>query len=207
MENNLHELKLKILLIGNSDVGKTSIILKYVDNNFSEEHLSTIGIEKKYKEIIKGNYKIILDIYDTAGQERYKVINKSFFNGAKGIIFVYDITNFKSFEGIQNWMKETELYTNFKSILCGNKIDLDSKRQVKNSELKEYGIKKKIDVFEVSAKTGANIDKIFDKIVSLILEDKTEKEVIEEFGVLQGKNFILTSVSKEKTGKNNCCKK
>ena len=207
MENNLHELKLKILLIGNSDVGKTSMILKYVDNNFSEEHLSTIGIEKKYKEIVKGNYKIILDIYDTAGQERYKVINKSFFNGANGIIFVYDITNFKSFEGIRNWMKETELYTNFRSILCGNKIDLDSERKVKYNELKEYGIKKKIDLFEVSAKTGENIDKIFDKIVSLILEDKTEKEIIEEFGVLQGKNFILTSLSKEKTGKNNCCKK
>ena len=170
-------------------------------------YLSTIGVEHKYKEIIKGKYKIGLDIFDTAGQERFKSIAKSFFHQTDGIIFVYDITNLESFEGIKDWMKFAETYTNFKSILCGNKLDLESERQVKSSDLKEFGIKNKIDVFEVSAKNGTNIEKIFDKLVSLFLEDKTDEELVEEFGVYQGKGFNLNKANMNKNGKNNCCKK
>ena len=207
MEEELQELKLKILVLGDSLVGKSSIILKYADNVFHENHLATIGVESKNKEIIKGKYKILLNLWDTGGQERFKAITKSFFNGANGIIFVYDITKKKSFEGIKSWMKDSEPYGNFKSILCANKLDLNSKREVKKEVLEEFALKNKINFFETSAKDGTNIDKVFDKLVSLILEDKNDEELIKEFGVKKGKNVVLSKKDNKKTRKNGCCKK
>ena len=93
------ELKLKLLIIGDSGVGKTSILLKYVENSFTDQHIATIGVEYKTKVITKGKYKITLNIWDTAGQERFKSITKSFFSNANAIIFVYDITKRESFSG------------------------------------------------------------------------------------------------------------
>ena len=137
------ELKLKLLIIGDSGVGKTSILLKYVDNFFTDQHIATIGVEYKTKVITKGKYKITLNIWDTAGQERFKSITKSFFSNANAIIFVYDITKRESFSGtsgVKNWIKDSEEYGKFDRILCGNKLDLEAKRKVTTDELKEYGI-------------------------------------------------------------------
>ena len=139
----LPELKFKILIIGDSAVGKTSMLLKYVDNYFPETHMATIGVEYKSKTINTPKYKINLNIWDTAGQERFKSITRSFFNNTNGIVFVYDITNKTSFEGVKNWIKDSEPYGRFQSVLCGNKLDLENKREVKNDTLKEYGMKKK----------------------------------------------------------------
>ncbi len=203
---NLPELKLKILVIGDSSVGKTSMLLKYVENIFSEAHMATIGVEYKNKVINTPKYKVNLNIWDTAGQERFKSITKSFFNNTNGIVFVYDITSKESFEGAKNWMKDAEPYGKFESVLCGNKVDLEEKRIVKFDQLKEFGLKKKIDVFETSAKTGANLNKVFQKIVDLILQNRTDEEIIKEFGVI-GKNLSLGKKKTQKGGKGNCCNK
>ena len=203
---NLPELKLKILVIGDSSVGKTSMLLKYVENIFSEAHMATIGVEYKNKVINTPKYKVNLNIWDTAGQERFKSITKSFFNNTNGIVFVYDITSKESFEGAKNWMKDAEPYGKFESVLCGNKVDLEEKRIVKFDQLKEFGLKKKIDVFETSAKTGANLNKVFQKIVDLILQNRTDEEIIKEFGVI-GKNLSLGKKKTQKGGKVNCCNK
>ena len=122
-----HELKLKILLIGDSAVGKTSMLLKYVDNYFPETHMATLGVEYKTKVISTDKFNINLNIWDTAGQERFKSITKTFFNNTNGIIFVYDITSKESFDGVKNWIKDSEVYGKFESLLCGNKCDLEKK--------------------------------------------------------------------------------
>ena len=198
------ELKFKILIIGNTAVGKTSMILKYVDNEFPEAHMATIGVEFKNKTIETNKYKVTLNIWDTAGQERFRSLTKSFFNNANGIIFVYDITKEETFEGVKNWMRETEPYK-FESILCGNKLDLQGLRKVKYDTLKEFGLKKKMVVFETSAKTGQNLQEAFEKLADLIIKSKSHEELINEFGVKSGENLSLSKSNRNFQSNKSCC--
>ena len=201
------ELKLKILIIGDSAVGKTSLLLKYVENYFPETHMATIGVEYKTKVIETSKYKVNLNIWDTAGQERFKSITKSFFNGANGIVFVYDITESSTFSGVKNWIKDSDPYGKFESVLCGNKDDLKEKRQVKTDALKEYGLKKKIAVFETSAKTGHNVNEAFKQLVDLILNSRSDEELVRDFGVKGNQNFNLTKNKSKNNKSGGCCNK
>ena len=205
--NQLPELKLKILIIGDSSVGKTSLLLKYVDNFFPETHMATIGVEYKDKKINTPKYRVTLNIWDTAGQERFKSITKSFFNKTNGILFVYDITSEETFAGVKNWIKDSEPYGKFQSVLCGNKVDLEGQRKVKIDTLKEFGLKKKMEVFETSAKTGTKVNEAFEKLVDLILKSRTDEELIKEFGVSQTQNLNLGKSNKKSKGGSNCCNK
>ena len=203
--NTLKDLKLKLLIIGDSNVGKTSMLLNYTDNYFPESHLATIGVEYKFKEIKTDKYNIALQIWDTAGQERFRSITKSFFRNTNGILFVYDITSRRSFQSVKDWIKDSEMHdSGFEKILVGNKIDLEPKREVQTDELKEYGLKKKIDIIETSAKERINIDEAFKKIVDLILGNKDEKKILEEFGVKTNNEINL---DKNVTKKDGCCLK
>ena len=203
--NTLKDLKLKLLIIGDSNVGKTSMLLNYTDNYFPESHLATIGVEYKVKEIKTDKYNIALQIWDTAGQERFRSITKSFFRNTNGILFVYDITSRRSFQSVKDWIKDSEMHdSGFEKILVGNKIDLEAKREVQTDELKEYGLKKKIDIIETSAKERINIDEAFKKIVDLILGNKDEKKILEEFGVKTNNEINL---DKNVTKKKGCCLK
>ena len=190
--NKLPEIKLKLLIIGDSNVGKTSMLLNYTDHYFPESHLATIGVEYKVKELTTDQYNISLQIWDTAGQERFRSITKSFFRNTNGIIFVYDITSRKSFQSVKDWIKDSEVHdTGFEKILVGNKIDLRDKREIKLDELKEYGLKKRIDVMEVSAKERINIDEAFQKIVDLILSNKNKDDILAEFRVSNSNDINL----------------
>ena len=202
--NKLPEIKLKLLIIGDSNVGKTSMLLNYTDHYFPESHLATIGVEYKVKELTTDQYNISLQIWDTAGQERFRSITKSFFRNTNGIIFVYDITSRKSFQSVKDWIKDSEVHdTGFEKILVGNKIDLRDKRQIKLDELKEYGLKKRIDVMEVSAKERINIDEAFQKIVDLILTNKNKMEILGQFGISNTNDINLNKENSKK--KDSCC--
>jgi small GTP-binding protein len=205
-KKTLPNLKFKILIIGDSAVGKTSLLLKYVDNLFSETHMATIGVEYKEKIIKTPKYNVILNLWDTAGQERFKSITKNFFNNTNGIVFVYDITNRETFDGVKNWIKDAEPYGKFESVICGNKNDLENNRQVPIGTLKEYGLKKKMEIFETSAKTGDGVNEAFEKLVELILNSRSDEDLIKEFGVSSQKHMSLTK-SKKKIKKDNCCNK
>ena len=206
--NNKPQIKLKLLIIGDSSVGKTSMLLSYTDNYFPESHLATIGVEYKVKEIQTDKYNISLQIWDTAGQERFRSITKSFFRNTNGIIFVYDVTCRKSFQSVKEWIKDSELHdTGFEKILCGNKIDLKEKREVNFDELEEFGMKKKIEVMEISAKENIKIDDAFQKIINLILKNKTDKEIIDEFGIKNNNNDINLDKNNTKKRKQGCCGK
>ena len=164
------ELKLKLLIIGDSGVGKTSILLKYVDNFFTDQHIATIGVEYKTKVITKGKYKI--QIWDTAGQERYRSITSAYYKGAKGALIVYDITRKNTFDNIDKWISDLKLNgdKNICILIVGNKSDLNEQREVDE----ELG-KKKAEMFktafmETSALNGENISKAFEEVIEQIYQ-------------------------------------
>ena len=197
---------IKLLIIGDSAVGKTSMLLKYTDNFFPESHLATIGVEFKTKEVEYNGYNIELQVWDTAGQERFKSITKSFFRNANGIIFVYDITQKNTFKNVKDWIKDSEVNDfGFKRILVGNKIDLQNKRQVSLEDAKEWADKKNMEVIETSAKTGANIDKAVLKLIELILQNKTNDEIMNKFGVTEKKNTEKLNNNDNKNKKSKKC--
>ena len=125
------EISVKLLLVGDTCVGKTSLLLQYTENTFPEDHGATIGVDYKIKMFQYKDFQVKLQIWDTAGQERFHSITNNFFHNADGILFVYDITNEKSFEGVKNWIKEAEEVGDyFKRIIIGNKCDLEKYREV-----------------------------------------------------------------------------
>ena len=196
---------LKILIIGDSNVGKTSILLQYTSNFFQETHIATIGVEFKLKEIMLDNIEYKLNIWDTAGQERFKAITKSFFKAADGIVFVYDVTNKPSFENIKNWIKDAESKANdFKIIIVGNKIDLNDSREVSFEEGKNLAKKKNCPFFESSAKDKINIDEIFITLLEEIL--KAQKNIKEEKKNEGENKIILEKDDNSKTKSKKCCK-
>ena len=193
----------KILIIGDSNVGKTSILLQYTSNFFQETHIATIGVEFKLKEITLDNIEYKLNIWDTAGQERFKAITKSFFKAADGIIFVYDITKKSTFTNIKNWFQDAESKTDdFKSIIVGNKIDLNDERTVTPEEGQNFANKKNCPFFESSAKDKINIDEIFLTLLKEILKNK--KDVIDSKIKEEEKTINLDNNNIQKKTKK-CC--
>ena len=161
---------IKILTLGDTSVGKTSIVLRYSDNTFNETNtLSTIGIDFKIKTIKRGGESIKVSIYDTAGQERFQNIIKHYYRGANGVLLTFDISNRNTFKKLDFWyndMKENLGDLN-KVYICliGNKIDKEEKREITFEEANQYANEKNLPYFEVSAKTGKGIKQLFDEAI------------------------------------------
>ena len=198
---------LKILLVGDSSVGKTTLLLKYVDGQFSENHITTIGVEYKDKELIVNNRKVNIQIWDTSGQERYQSITKNFYRNADGILFVFDVTNEDSFNHLKNWLITSEdIEKDFKKIIVGNKMDLEDKIVINKEKADKFAEKKNMKCFLTSAKDGTNVDVIFQEIAELILANKTDEEIIEEFGTKERSLSTLSKDShKAQAQKKKCC--
>ena len=176
------KLSMKLLLIGDSEVGKTSLLLKYTEHIFPEEHIATIGVEYKDKYIIKDNYNIRLQIWDTAGQERFHSITKNIYRNTNGVIFIYDIAKKETFDNIKNWILDLQSASaDIKGIILGNKNDLTDKREVNMTDLKELGEKYKMPYMETSAKNNINVNEGFELIVNELLQDKDENQIMEMF--------------------------
>jgi len=154
----------KVLLLGDSSVGKTCFLLRYSDDTFVENHISTIGLDYRLKMINLSDDKIIkMQIWDTAGQDRFRAITKNYYKGAHGIILMFDITSTISFNNIKNWLMQIKENTSDKIqiVLVGNKIDAFNRRVVSNEEAEKVAKEYNLSYFETSAKENTNVQETF----------------------------------------------
>ena len=164
----------KILLLGDSSVGKTCFLMRYTDNTFQDIHMSTIGLDYKLKNVQLENGKMVkIQVWDTAGQDRFRSITKNYYKGAHGIILIYDVTEQKSFDNVKNWMAQIkeEVSERVSIVLVGNKIDDEDNRKISTEQGESMAKDYEIMFFECSAKTGQNIDEIFNNLVKKVVEN------------------------------------
>ena len=165
-----NKIDIKIITLGDSHVGKSSLIIRYIENNFSQTYITTMGFDLKIKQItLKDGTEAQLMIFDTAGQERFKSLAQSYVKKADGILFVYDISERETFQSVESWMENAE-YMNEKlpSILIGNKSDLNNDRQVSFEEGKKKAEEYEFPFYETSCKTGENVEKCFIELAELV---------------------------------------
>ena len=197
----------KLIIVGDTNVGKTNIMSKYIKDQFNITSKSTIGVEFGTKILEIDNKKVKAQIWDTAGQERYKSITSAYYKGAKGAFIVYDITNKSTFESVDKWIKDLNSYgdKNLTMLLIGNKSDLEDKRII-NKEVGEEKAKSfELGFIETSAYNGDNIDQAFD----IMLKEVLKRYIVEndvnndEFEGGTGNNIEL--VKKNEIKKKKCC--
>ena len=168
----------KIILVGDSTVGKTNLLTQYVDGKFTEDIISTVGIEFKIKIIqLKNGSKFRLQIWDTSGQEKFMSLTKNYFRGCNVAIFVFDVTNKNSFANIPTWLnlyKEVNS-ENSKTVLIGNKIDL-GKREVSREEAENFAKEKHLQYFEISVKE--NKDNVINNMFVQIIESFEFNDIV-----------------------------
>lgn len=164
--------KIQLIIIGESRVGKTSLLYQYTQNRFSNQYLSTVGIEYLVKEEKINNRHVRVKIWDTAGQEQYKSITKSFYKNSDGIIIVYDVSDRKSFEMVQDWVQSINEYTDSSKtipvVLVGNKIDLN--KEVSTDEGKKLADSFNLPFFETSAKENKGVNEFMLKLIGDVLD-------------------------------------
>jgi len=153
----------KLLLIGDSGVGKSCLLLRFADDTYTESYISTIGVDFKIRTIELDGKTIKLQIWDTAGQERFRTITSSYYRGAHGIIVVYDVTDQESFNNVKQWLQEIDRYAceTVNKLLVGNKCDLTTKKVVDYTTAKEYADTLGIPFLETSAKNATNVETAF----------------------------------------------
>ena len=192
--------KIKIMVIGETRVGKTALIKKYTKNTFGGVYLTTVGIDFQEKIINVDDKSVKLQIWDTAGQERFRNIAKNYFHTSDGFLIVYDISCKDSFEKLDFWLEQIKLNApeHTKSIIAGNKCDLEEKREVNKSDGEAFAKEQNINFYETSAKEGTNVNEVFQILANEIIKD------IKKNGL---KNKRASQVLKKntKTKKKSCC--
>ena len=171
--SNDSDLVFKILLLGDSEVGKSCFLMRYSENVFIENYITTIGLDYKLKTVKLDTGKTIkVQLWDTAGQDKYRTIAKNYYKGSHGILLLYDITKQSSFDNIREWVRDIKEEVNEKAILflIGNKIDMEDQRKIPKEKGVELAEEFKIPFFEASAKSGENVDEVFKALYNKICE-------------------------------------
>lgn len=175
---------LKIIVLGESGVGKTSLLLRYVERKFTMNTKSTIGANFLTKEVEVDDKVATCQIWDTAGQERFQGLGTAFYRGSDGVIFVFDVTQRRTFEELEHW-KEAFLIQvgqegnkDFPMIIIANKIDLKEERVVSRKELQEWCAQYGLKFFEASAKEDENVEKAFEEITRLVISKMKPEDIM-----------------------------
>ena len=196
-KNTEADLVYKILLLGDSEVGKSCFLMRYSDNVFVENYMATIGLDYKLKYIqLESGEMIKVQLWDTAGQDRYRTIAKNYYKGSHGILLLYDITKVNSFENIREWIKDIreEVYEKAIIFIIGNKIDKIEERKVSTEQGEKLAQEFNLPFFEASAKSGENVDEIFKALY---------KKISEVYIDIQKENGEKLTTGKKK--KKKCC--
>ena len=175
-----YDQKCQLLIIGDSTVGKTSILSRFANGIFNSNYLATVGLDSFTKDEIIDDKTVRIKIWDTAGQERYKSLTKGFFRNAEGVMLVYDVTNSETYENLKFWLQSIKNNTSpdmgeIPIILIGNKIDCEN-REVKVEEAENFWKEQGYPYFETSAKTGENIDNTIKYLVKKVINIKEGKK-------------------------------
>ena len=202
----------KIILIGDSFVGKTSLIIRFCDDKYEANGIATIGIDTKTKYVKRKDKKIELQIWDTAGQERFRSLSKSCCNAMDGIIFVYDMGNKTSFKNIKLWYNNLKDIVDFKKVgmvLVGNKCDIETP-EVDDFLVQDFRSKHKMTYIEASAKNNINVSEIFTTLVDIIIKLDEESNGLNRRTRSKIGKIISTTTTEEeqeleKKKRRNCC--
>jgi len=191
----------KLVLIGDSGVGKSCLLLRFADDTYTESHISTIGVDFKIRTIQLDGKTIKLQIWDTAGQERFRTITSSYYRGAHGIIVVYDTTDSETYEHVKTWLHEIDRYAseNVNKLLVGNKSDLTSKRQVETEAAKEFADSVNIPFLETSAKNATNVEDAF-----MTMAGEIKKRMASAPSMTEGKKITVSNKT-ESVKSSSCC--
>ncbi|KAG5113015.1 hypothetical protein JHK82_036284 [Glycine max] len=200
-----YDLSFKILLIGDSAVGKSSLLVSFISNS-AEDIAPTIGVDFKIKMLTVGGKRLKLTIWDTAGQERFRTLTSSYYRGAQGIILVYDVTRRDTFTNLSLvWSKEVELYStnqNCVKMLVGNKVDRDSERVVSKEEGLALAEELGCLFFECSAKTRENVERCFEELALKIMEVPS---LLEEGSTAVKRNILKQQQQPQASEFGGCC--
>lgn len=210
MASTDYDFVFKTLLIGNSSVGKSSLLLRFSDNTFQESFYPTIGVDFKIRTFEHEGSVVKLQMWDTAGQEKFKTITSAYYKGAQGIILVFDLCDKKSFQDIQNWIGEVERYSNRETVkvLVGNKCDLVGDRQVTREEAETFASNEDMIYVEASAKSNKNVENIFTKISGEMkkkLVFQPAPVVEKEDGNKKKPTLVSLKIGSAKPAKTTCC--
>lgn len=189
--NSEYDYLFKLLLIGNSGVGKSCLLLRFSDDTYSNDYISTIGVDFKIKTVELDGKTVKLQIWDTAGQERFRTITSSYYRGSHGIIIVYDITDQESFNGVKMWLQEIDRYatSTVLKLLVGNKCDLTDKRVVEFDVAKEFADANNMPFLETSALDSTNVEEAFLTMGRQIKESMAKQKLNDDSnGNSQNKN-------------------
>ena len=207
MEDDNYEFMFKVVLVGDSFVGKTNIMSKYLKNEFHEDSKATVGVEFGSKQFTIEGHSIKAQIWDTAGQERYKAITSAYYKGAKGAFIVYDITRKNSFESIDKWINDVTAVADKKItiVLIGNKSDLEDQRQVTKEQGEDKANKLQVAFLETSAFSGENLEKAFQMMIKEVYQ-KCHEEMMSEgdVDIIKGGEDINLA-KKNNSGEKKCC--
>mmetsp|Transcript_2864 Transcript_2864/g.4662 ORF Transcript_2864/g.4662 Transcript_2864/m.4662 type:complete len:211 (+) Transcript_2864:234-866(+) len=168
----------KLLLIGDSGVGKSCLLLRFSDDSFTTSFITTIGIDFKIRTIEQEGKRLKLQIWDTAGQERFRTITTAYYRGAMGILLVYDVTDEQSFNNIRNWMRQIQQHAadNVNKVLIGNKCDMLDKKVIDTARGQALANEFGIPFFETSAKNNIAVEKAFTEIAKDVMKRLQEQE-------------------------------
>ena len=208
MEDENYEMMFKVVLVGDSFVGKTNIMSKYLKNEFHDDSKATVGVEFGSKQFNIEGHTIKAQIWDTAGQERYKAITSAYYKGAKGAFIVYDITRKNSFESVEKWVSDVTAVADKKItiVLIGNKSDLEDQRQVTKEQGEEKSGKLEIAFLETSAFSGENLDKAFEMMINEVYKKCHEEMLAEgDVDIIDGGQDINLNKKNVNNDEKKCC--